>query len=187
MKEYLNNNYPNDNSNEDEIVKFWDNLGFLSGIEEPIKTICAISYHNAYEMIIESEDELECHMGTQLFPIVRRLITDNTGKYNIKIFNKNDILEIYHEMINVKYHELHKYIDNVISSSLDKDDIENKLIEYLNIFGNFTLKEYHEKFNTNNTSYHHIDTKFDFDITCYMMCLLCQYYLNNFMLKASEE
>ena len=108
------------NKNNEPYLKFWNDLGLLEGINEPeIRDICALSFERMAQYIINEQpipyNALGFDMSTPLFPIIRRVVTDNKVRqpltdpeafYNFCIDYVRDKADHFQKVI-----EIHPHID----------------------------------------------------------------------------
>lgn len=69
-----------------ELVKFWDNLGFLAGVDEQKKERLSKEYQKTADYLTAHETEVDDILFSIMFPIVRRIVsgTNNLVKIDIE-------------------------------------------------------------------------------------------------------
>lgn len=75
-----------------ELVNFWDNLGFLQGVEEEKKERLSREYQKAADFLMEKGDKINENFEVILFPIIRRIVSLTDRFTEIDINKINDLL-----------------------------------------------------------------------------------------------
>lgn len=119
---------------ENEIIDFWENLGFLEGLTDDKKKYTALTYQKGSKLIMECGDKYK-KIDFLLYPIIRRLIDgvydDNDIKYCFRgpeeyhndkreYIVKNFDVKIVADKFNKTYYKLL----NVVRLMNDGDDID---------------------------------------------------------------
>lgn len=74
-----------------ELVNFWDNLGFLQGVEEEKKERLSREYQKAADFLMENGDKINENLEVMLFPIIRRIVSLTDRFTEIDIYKIIDL------------------------------------------------------------------------------------------------
>lgn len=95
-------------SNEQDVIKKWENFGLLYGVKADLARTIALKMEYAAVKLINSTDEYVHNMEIVLFPIIRKVIIGLVEKYSTinvdeldidVVINKvNEYILIYHEL-----------------------------------------------------------------------------------------
>lgn len=58
-----------------ELIEFWNDLGFLDGVEEEKKERLSREYQKAADFLMENGDKINENLEFMLFPIIRRIVS----------------------------------------------------------------------------------------------------------------
>lgn len=74
-----------------ELIEFWNDLGFLDGVEEEKKERLSREYQKAADFLMENGDKINENLEVMFFPIIRRIVSSTDRFTEIDIYKVIDL------------------------------------------------------------------------------------------------
>ena len=133
----MKNYFINEQTDKNEVVYKWTNIGFLDSTKEENKKKTAMAFEIMQKYYMYNDLSGDDYVKTLIFPVIGRLIRDTTKEYTF--------LELTNEVLNIfnKFNEFSNSFDfevfkskSVLQEHLDKEavTVANFCIEYKTLY-----------------------------------------------------
>ena len=133
----MKNYFINEQTDKNEVVYKWTNIGFLDSTKEENKKKTAMAFEIMQKYYMYNDLSGDDYVKTLIFPVIGRIIRDTTKEYTF--------LELTNEVLNIfnKFNEFSNSFDfevlksnSVLQEHLDKEAVTvgNFCIEYKTLY-----------------------------------------------------
>ena len=133
----MKNYFINEQTDKNEVVYKWTNIGFLDSTKEENKKKTAMAFEIMQKYYMYNDLSGDDYVKTLIFPVIGRIIRDTTKEYTF--------LELTNEVLNIfnKFNEFSNSFDfevfkskSVLQEHLDKEavTVANFCIEYKTLY-----------------------------------------------------